>query len=146
MTQANENNFYILTRAKFKRQAQPTRKPDYVSTSGSKYWYTEKGVIRTSDHWIGVNTCEWEHPDDDGIRTGFCRWVDFEHIANDVTIYVKHPEVFDKWEYEGKESFRGISYFTIQTSFENCHDGQVWFYGRSCTPSSRYMMAINFDY
>ena len=46
-----KDNYYISTYAKFVECATPRRKPDYISSSGSKYWYTKNGVIRKSDHW-----------------------------------------------------------------------------------------------
>ncbi len=33
--------------------------PNFVSDSGSKYYYTDKGVYRVSDHWGNVKTCNW---------------------------------------------------------------------------------------
>ena len=46
-----KDNYYTSTYAKFVECATPRRKPDYISSSGSKYWYTKTGVIRKSDHW-----------------------------------------------------------------------------------------------
>ena len=46
-----KDNYYTSTYAKFVECATPRRKPDYISSSGSKYWYTKPGVIRKSDHW-----------------------------------------------------------------------------------------------
>lgn len=52
------NNYFHNTIANFKGCKKPKRKPDYVSKSGSKYWYGEnkrgKYVIRHSDHWCNV--------------------------------------------------------------------------------------------
>ena len=47
----DQNNYYISTYAKFVECATPRRKPDHISSSGSKYLYTKNGVIRKSDHW-----------------------------------------------------------------------------------------------
>jgi hypothetical protein len=51
-------NYYIHTRATFRGCKKPKSKPDYVSRSGSLYWYGKnmKGeyVIRYSDHWTNV--------------------------------------------------------------------------------------------
>lgn len=35
------------------------RTPDYVSNSGSRYWYTADRVYRLSDHWGDVASCYW---------------------------------------------------------------------------------------
>ena len=47
----SKDNYYTSTYAKFVECATPRRKPDYISSSGSRYWYTKNGVIRKSDHW-----------------------------------------------------------------------------------------------
>lgn len=54
-------NFFILnTVATFKKTKTPDRLPDTVSKSGSKYWYTKKGVYRESDHWgTGIAGNSW---------------------------------------------------------------------------------------
>lgn len=63
-------------------------KPDYVSDSGSKYWYTDNGVYRMSNHWgFGVGSCDWtlnSHPelsyrDEGSDRLGYAEWKDFTH-------------------------------------------------------------------
>ena len=57
-------------------------KPDFVSPSGSRYWYTPKGVYRQSSHWGVVGTCIWvvtrqpRIPRED-VYTGFCKWENF---------------------------------------------------------------------
>lgn len=58
-------------------------KPHYVSESGSKYWYSKKGVYRYSNHWGEVGSCIW-------IRKNrcygryysllFCKWEDFKEV------------------------------------------------------------------
>ena len=55
-----KDSFYTATKAVWKACAVPTREPDYVSYSSrtgevsSRYWYSERGVIRQSDHWSFV--------------------------------------------------------------------------------------------
>lgn len=66
----------------------PDFDPDYESKSGSKYWLTEAGVYRKSDHWGGVSSCYWLAKSGDKISdfvdwgkksvTGFAKWTDFE--------------------------------------------------------------------
>lgn len=59
MTYTSEN-FFEATAANFERCGRPDRDADYVSASGSAYWYDEGGVIRESDHWgFGISTCDW---------------------------------------------------------------------------------------
>lgn len=45
----------------YKACKKPTRKPDYISGSGSEYWYLKNGGhIRFSDHW-GKNQPKYCH-------------------------------------------------------------------------------------
>ena len=40
----------------------PKRNPDYISPSGSKYWYNidNRQIIRNSDHWgSDITSCDW---------------------------------------------------------------------------------------
>lgn len=75
-------------------KAAPNREPDYVSKSGSKYWYEDDGVYRQSNHWgEGVASCDWFI---NGNLTdyanfantlekdivGFAKWNDFTNTAN----------------------------------------------------------------
>lgn len=56
----NENNFFESTAANFVSCEKPNREADYISASGSAYWYTENGVVRGSNHWgEGVASCNW---------------------------------------------------------------------------------------
>lgn len=58
---ANKDNFYINSEANFEFCEKPNREPDYISASGSEYWYTEEGVFRNSDHWgNGIASCDWQ--------------------------------------------------------------------------------------
>lgn len=63
-------NFWMHTEANYTACACPSRVPDYVSKSGSKYWDEGEKVIRLSDHWTGQNgvvriqDCYWRfHPE-----------------------------------------------------------------------------------
>lgn len=81
---ATPANFFEATTAMFTACAKPERPADYVSASGSAYWYTEAGVVRCADHWGGnVASCNWflegERPSMyceryDEERAGFCAW------------------------------------------------------------------------
>lgn len=56
----NENNFFEATNANFISCEIPTSEPDFTSHSGSKYWYTEDGVIRVSNRWgCAIASCNW---------------------------------------------------------------------------------------
>ena len=67
MTKYNKDDFHKSTFAEFKVAHMPSREPDFISESGSKYWYTYKGVYRHSDHWGEVRSCVWEYPEIVGL-------------------------------------------------------------------------------
>ena len=70
-------NFFLATAANFKSCKTPTTPPDFVSESGSEYWYTQDGVYRQSNHWGGkIATCSWfiDGESSHSIITGFCAW------------------------------------------------------------------------
>ena len=81
------NSFYVSTVADFMSvPGHPARPADYESESGSRYWYSDKGVIRESNHWgRGVASCDWYLDGDeygwsyrDAPACGFCAWGDFK--------------------------------------------------------------------
>lgn len=54
------DDYFTATVATWERTKPPKGRPDYVSGSGSTYWYTGEGVYRSSDHWgSSVATCSW---------------------------------------------------------------------------------------
>lgn len=90
---ANELNFFVATRASFAACEKPEGEPDYVSGSGSAYWYTAEGVVRMSDHWgAGVASCDWYldgkaygYGMSNSARElenvcGYCDWAGFKRI------------------------------------------------------------------
>lgn len=54
MAKFNKENFCKDTWAIFNSARRPKRDPDYISESGSLYWYTQKGVYRCSNHWVNI--------------------------------------------------------------------------------------------
>lgn len=76
----NKHNYFLETYAVFKGCKPPLRDPDYVSPSGSEYWYgtNRKGeyVIRYSDHWCAkhnpssYSALSWSQC----RRVASCRW------------------------------------------------------------------------
>lgn len=71
------DNFYKGTKADFKeimKAGVPKRKPDFVSDSGSKYWFTANSVIRQSNHWGQLDTCNWTLDGKNGYKLtqGIC--------------------------------------------------------------------------
>jgi hypothetical protein len=74
--------FFKSTYANFTVCETPKRNPDYVSDSGSKYWYVENSVVRQSDHWGDVASCYWDinSPETEKEITGFCSLYNFKSI------------------------------------------------------------------
>lgn len=116
--QANKDNFFVETIAKFKQIARrPSREPDHVSLNSrakvsSEYWYTKDGVIRGSNHWgTGIASCDWALEETNGRtiygREGFeptitgkvygrANWSDFVHKTTirdgELTSFKNQPE------------------------------------------------------
>lgn len=130
---ANKNNFYMTTKATFAPIEKPTTKPDYISASGSRYWYTGEGVIRSSDHWgIEIASCDWFL---ENGECGYCSFENFEHKELSVAIYSK-----TKFEgYENDIDDMGNYYISINTSFENCYDGMFHFEGHAIGLNSTHV-------
>ena len=100
---ANEDNFFENTMTIFTQRSKPKTKPDFVSDSGSRYWYSKSGVIRGSAHWgNGVYNCDWALHMKNGKTTygvsfkapkqfpeevfGFSKWEDFVFKAKLIEI------------------------------------------------------------
>lgn len=93
MAAITSENFFECTTAVFSPCARPDREPDYTSGSGSAYWYTADGVVRSADHWGGcIASCNWYLEGFSNMRTamycdttpdweplcGFCAWDAFQ--------------------------------------------------------------------
>lgn len=50
----NKENYFNNTKGRFVECERPKKEPDFVSTTGSKYWYIRGGVIRQSSHWSNI--------------------------------------------------------------------------------------------
>ena len=100
---ADEFNFFTETIVTYNETTKPLKEPDFISSSGSCYWYSEEGVVRGSNHWgNGVARCDWALHMNNGktvygydhdcsthlnhYRYGFARWVDFLFKARLITI------------------------------------------------------------
>lgn len=71
-------NYFMNTEAVFKGCKIPKREPDFISKSGSKYWYginkTGKFVIRFSDHWVKIKRIGSNQIKLDCNRIASCMW------------------------------------------------------------------------
>jgi len=56
-------------------------KPNYISKSGSSYYFTEQGVYRHSNHWGRAANCKWRLVSNgiskDRSKVGYANWSDF---------------------------------------------------------------------
>lgn len=95
---ADETNYYDYTNVLYVECEKPEKAEDYISNSGSRYWYFPEGVVRGSNHWgNGVDKCDWALKLKDGKtiyginafdlrcfkdeKFGFAKWSDFVHKA-----------------------------------------------------------------
>lgn len=91
----DKDNFFNYTMVNFNQvKNAPDRDPDYVSKSGSKYWYEDDGVYRQANHWgEGVASCDWFINGNitdyanfantlEKDIVGFAKWNDFTNTAN----------------------------------------------------------------
>lgn len=120
------DNFYMNTAADFAPCAAPDRLPDYVSASGSEYWYEPEGVVRRANHWGGVASCEWTLDGEcldgrSGRLSGFCPWGGFavNHDDLDVTVYGVDPADAEAVTMEG------MTYVSVPVTPEICRGGRV---------------------
>lgn len=83
----HQGNFHLGTHGMFTHGPQPERPPDYVSDSGSRYWFSPAGVYRLSNHWAGQHgctgqrSCLWQIDVKFQRRSvigGYCRWDAFK--------------------------------------------------------------------
>jgi len=85
------NNFYIATVADWTLCELPDRPPDFVSYSGSAYWYYGNRVRRWSDHWgQNIASCCWyiEYHTFSGKNSicGECFYENFRPIESIISI------------------------------------------------------------
>lgn len=78
------NNFHLETRALFMPCETPDRMPDYVSDSGSQYWYEGNTVIRCANHWGIVASCRWAYNGKENGQyvSGVCELSRFTKLRN----------------------------------------------------------------
>lgn len=128
----NSENFYMGTEASWADAEAPEREADYVSDSGSAYWYTESGVFRKSSHWgHEVASCDWflgdkksAWEDRHGIRCGFCQWSGFKSKGYEFTVYNVPEEIA-----EDHDSC-GIPFAVFAMDDTNTANGYVHAFGK----------------
>lgn len=79
----NRSNFFHRTFCLFREVDEcPSTPPDYVSASGSRYYFYNDKVLRISHHWGRAATCKWRlvplAHSKRGVRSGVANWSDFK--------------------------------------------------------------------
>lgn len=120
----DSKSYFKSTKANFTSCDRPDREPDYVSASGSAYWYGDEGVVRSSDHWgKGIASCDW-HLDGESVSSwdpvcGFCAWSAFEFNRPIVVRIIGLPDgEGDSWD-----TFGDGRVAHIEVKPEDVHDG-----------------------
>lgn len=125
----NKDNFYMATTANFTKCNIPTTECDYQSLSGSKYYYTNDGVIRVSNHWgYSIASCNWfldnecyDAIDSYGkLYAGYCKFSDFKlkNLDEYFVIYSTDIETINNYKQNDKINIdcMGNYYTTIEIS------------------------------
>lgn len=80
----NKTNFHKHTFCIFQEvtfESINVLKPNFISKSGSSYYFTEKGVYRHSNHWGRAANCKWRLVlngiSKDRSKVGYANWCDF---------------------------------------------------------------------
>lgn len=140
----SSENFYMGTKARWADAKAPEREADYISDSGSEYWYTDGGVFRMSSHWgSGVASCDWfldydesAWEDSNGIRCGFCPWDGFKAKGYEFTVYNVPEEIAEDHDCDG----RPFAVFTMDDT--NTAGGYVHAFGKSTRFKSGWFTCI----
>ena len=105
-TEYNKDNFFENTYGVFK-QVQLARNditflgnPDFVSNSGSKYWYKGNKLYRYANHWDYVASCVWKikghYNARKNYKLGVIKFDKFERICNNISVHGLFSEYFMK--------------------------------------------------
>lgn len=107
--QVTETTFWDQTMANFTLCNAPDIEPDRSSES-SKYWFTDEGVIRQSNHWgTNIEGNDWfiegskrtfsrYDSQKQRIRTGYCKFEDFEFKRISLPVTTKLTKQYNFYE------------------------------------------------
>jgi hypothetical protein len=99
--QIDRTNFHQSTNGRFIVIDTPNRPADYISYTtwgeiSSIYHYTELGVIRTSNHWGKVASCQWNLEGVNEMGWDKCRkvevtsgYISFEELTKNKNLHNK---------------------------------------------------------
>jgi len=91
----HKNNFYRKTFCVFEEvfpEVIINKKANYISRTGSAYYFSSSGVIRVSSHWGRVGDCRWlitsiEHYKNQSIKIGYATWDRFFLNSENLDLY-----------------------------------------------------------
>lgn len=93
----NRSNFHKSTFCIFKESETPDRAPEYTSSSGSQYWFSDEGVFRKSNHWGRAAKCKWRLVTNSGkasrLKSGFADWSGFARDNEYEKLYFLRSDV-----------------------------------------------------
>lgn len=87
----NRYNFFKHTFCDWKSvERVPEQKADYISKSGSSYFFTSDGVYRIANHWGRAANCRWRLLSSRKVsqinQIGYANWTDF-YPNNDADLF-----------------------------------------------------------
>jgi hypothetical protein len=99
-------------------------KVQYDSKSGSKYFYTEEGMYRLSNHWGRLANSKWrlepmEPETDSKFKIGFASWNEFyPDNADEELYYLEANYIKNTVNYQHKNNPNYDNKAILRTSFE----------------------------
>lgn len=110
----NRSNFHKNTFCIFKHSEMPLRAPDFISKSGSRYWFSDEGLFRTSNHWGRAARCKWRLTGGGSggsrTKTGYARWSDFGRDNDTEKLYFIQLENGKAEYFHRSHSKNGLDY------------------------------------
>ncbi|MFK6999835.1 hypothetical protein [Flavobacterium oreochromis] len=97
--------------------------PDFISKSGSKYYYSQKGIYRLSNHWGRFANAKWRLIDNSlepsKYKVGFATWDSF-FPDNDIEklYYIHWDQTHNEIHYQHKQTKNYDGLAILRTSKE----------------------------
>jgi hypothetical protein len=117
-----KNTFCIFHEVQL--DAVETLKVQFESKAGSKYYYTEKGMYRLSNHWGRLANSKWrlvamEPETESKYKLGFANWDDFyPDNSTDKLYYLEMDYVNNVVSYQHKNNPKYDNRAVLRTSFD----------------------------
>lgn len=73
-TNYNETNYFVDSYGTFAKCERPKTKPDFISKTGSEYWYIGEYLYRYSNHWSGFFIGHSNKYFNGCSRVSSCKW------------------------------------------------------------------------